>query len=62
MTGVCVHTTMTCEVLAWCPIENDHSIPEYVPTLSNSDALLEIAPVCPHQPGSILLSCVLTSV
>lgn len=36
MTGVCVNSTRTCEVLAWCPIENDHNIPEYVPTLNNS--------------------------
>lgn len=36
MTGVCVKSTMTCEVLAWCPIENDSYIPEYVPTLSTS--------------------------
>lgn len=28
MTGVCVNSTMTCEVLAWCPIENDGYIPE----------------------------------
>lgn len=28
MTGVCVNSTMTCEVLAWCPIENDGNIPE----------------------------------
>eukprot|EP00066_Takifugu_rubripes_P027045 XP_011616311.1 PREDICTED: P2X purinoceptor 1 isoform X3 [Takifugu rubripes] len=28
MTGVCVNSTRTCEVLAWCPIENDHNIPE----------------------------------
>ncbi len=36
MTGVCVNTTKTCEVLAWCPIENDHNIPEYVETLNYS--------------------------
>ncbi|XP_023198376.1 P2X purinoceptor 1 isoform X3 [Xiphophorus maculatus] len=27
MTGVCVNKTQTCEVLAWCPIEDDHTIP-----------------------------------
>uniref|UniRef100_A0A673BKG9 Purinergic receptor P2X, ligand-gated ion channel, 1 n=1 Tax=Sphaeramia orbicularis TaxID=375764 RepID=A0A673BKG9_9TELE len=28
MTGICVNTTKTCEVLAWCPVENDHNIPD----------------------------------
>ncbi|XP_068455843.1 P2X purinoceptor 1 isoform X3 [Clinocottus analis] len=28
MTGVCVNATKTCEVLAWCPVENDHNIPD----------------------------------
>uniref|UniRef100_A0A3Q1HC85 P2X purinoceptor n=1 Tax=Acanthochromis polyacanthus TaxID=80966 RepID=A0A3Q1HC85_9TELE len=28
MTGVCVKNTTTCEVLAWCPVEDDHNIPE----------------------------------
>ncbi|XP_075957394.1 P2X purinoceptor 1 isoform X2 [Anarhichas minor] len=28
MTGVCVNTTQTCEVLAWCPVEDDHDIPD----------------------------------
>ncbi|KAG8008238.1 P2X purinoceptor 1 [Nibea albiflora] len=28
MTGVCVQSTKTCEVLAWCPVENDHNIPD----------------------------------
>lgn len=28
MTGVCVNTTKTCEVLAWCPVEDDHTIPD----------------------------------
>ncbi|XP_010741429.1 P2X purinoceptor 1 isoform X2 [Larimichthys crocea] len=28
MTGVCVDSTKTCEVLAWCPVENDHNIPD----------------------------------
>ncbi|XP_057677580.1 P2X purinoceptor 1 isoform X5 [Corythoichthys intestinalis] len=28
MTGVCDNSTKTCEVLAWCPIENDHNIPD----------------------------------
>nr|XP_049597606.1 P2X purinoceptor 1 isoform X4 [Syngnathus scovelli] len=28
MTGVCDNTTKTCEVLAWCPVENDHNIPD----------------------------------
>ncbi|KAM8741536.1 P2X purinoceptor 1 isoform 2-T2 [Acanthopagrus schlegelii] len=28
MTGSCVPATKTCEVLAWCPVENDHNIPD----------------------------------
>ena len=36
MTGVCVNETKTCEVLAWCPVEDDHNIPEYVETLKYS--------------------------
>ncbi|XP_023120567.2 P2X purinoceptor 1 isoform X3 [Amphiprion ocellaris] len=28
MTGVCVEGTKTCEVLAWCPVEDDHNIPD----------------------------------
>ncbi|KAM9384071.1 P2X purinoceptor 1 isoform 3-T3 [Pholidichthys leucotaenia] len=28
MTGVCVNKTKTCEVLAWCPVEDDHTIPD----------------------------------
>ncbi|XP_059207762.1 P2X purinoceptor 1 [Centropristis striata] len=28
MTGVCVNSTKTCEVLAWCPVEDDHGIPD----------------------------------
>ncbi|XP_034539794.1 P2X purinoceptor 1 isoform X1 [Notolabrus celidotus] len=28
MTGVCMNTTKTCEVLAWCPVEDDHTIPD----------------------------------
>ncbi|XP_041864651.1 P2X purinoceptor 1 isoform X2 [Melanotaenia boesemani] len=28
MTGVCVKATNTCEVLAWCPVENDEEIPD----------------------------------
>ncbi|XP_036974450.1 P2X purinoceptor 1 isoform X3 [Acanthopagrus latus] len=28
MTGLCVPATKTCEVLAWCPVENDHNIPD----------------------------------
>ncbi|KAJ3588920.1 hypothetical protein NHX12_009773, partial [Muraenolepis orangiensis] len=28
MTGVCLNLTHTCEVLAWCPVENDHTIPD----------------------------------
>lgn len=28
MTGVCVNATKTCEVLTWCPVENDHNIPD----------------------------------
>ncbi|MEQ2297074.1 hypothetical protein AMECASPLE_030971 [Ameca splendens] len=27
MTGVCATTTNTCEVLAWCPVEDDRTIP-----------------------------------
>ncbi|XP_047235706.1 P2X purinoceptor 1 isoform X2 [Girardinichthys multiradiatus] len=27
MTGVCVTTTNTCEVLSWCPVEDDRTIP-----------------------------------
>lgn len=37
MTGVCEKATKTCEVLAWCPVENDHDIPEYVDTLNESN-------------------------
>ena len=32
MTGVCVNATNTCEVLTWCPVEDDHNIPKYVDT------------------------------
>lgn len=28
MTGVCNKTTRTCEVLAWCPVEDDNTIPD----------------------------------
>ncbi|XP_075876237.1 P2X purinoceptor 1 isoform X2 [Nelusetta ayraudi] len=28
MTGVCVNSTKTCEILAWCPVENDLIIPD----------------------------------
>ncbi|XP_061596131.1 P2X purinoceptor 1 isoform X2 [Cololabis saira] len=28
MTGVCNRTTNTCEVLTWCPVEDDRSIPD----------------------------------
>lgn len=28
MTGKCVNRTRTCEVLAWCPLEDDRQIPE----------------------------------
>ncbi|XP_029925398.1 P2X purinoceptor 1 isoform X2 [Myripristis murdjan] len=28
MTGMCVNETHTCEVLAWCPIEDDRKIPD----------------------------------
>ncbi|XP_061559349.1 P2X purinoceptor 1 isoform X2 [Phycodurus eques] len=28
MTGMCDNATKTCEVAAWCPIENDHNIPD----------------------------------
>lgn len=36
MTGECVNETKTCQVLAWCPVEDDLVIPEYVTTLNNS--------------------------
>ncbi|KAM6906926.1 P2X purinoceptor 1 isoform 2-T2 [Xenentodon cancila] len=28
MTGMCVNTTNTCEVLTWCPVEDDRIIPD----------------------------------
>ncbi|XP_076024231.1 P2X purinoceptor 1 isoform X2 [Genypterus blacodes] len=28
MTGMCVNTTKTCEVYAWCPVEDDNHIPD----------------------------------
>ncbi|XP_028452233.1 P2X purinoceptor 1 isoform X2 [Perca flavescens] len=28
MTGVCLNATKTCEVLAWCPVEDDDNIPD----------------------------------
>ncbi|KAM4620860.1 P2X purinoceptor 1-like isoform 1-T2 [Polymixia lowei] len=28
MTGVCVNDTHTCEVLTWCPIEDDRNVPD----------------------------------
>lgn len=28
MTGKCVNATSTCEVLAWCPVEDDRTIPD----------------------------------
>ncbi|CAI5644516.1 unnamed protein product [Oreochromis niloticus] len=28
MTGVCVKRTKTCEVLAWCPVEDDRKVPD----------------------------------
>ncbi|XP_078121454.1 P2X purinoceptor 1 isoform X2 [Sander vitreus] len=28
MTGVCLNATKTCEVLAWCPVEDDVNIPD----------------------------------
>ncbi|XP_058482498.1 P2X purinoceptor 1 isoform X2 [Solea solea] len=36
MTGICVNATKTCEVLAWCPIEDDHVIP-YPPMLMSAE-------------------------
>ncbi|KAG7516464.1 P2X purinoceptor 1 isoform X1 [Solea senegalensis] len=36
MTGICVNATKTCEVLAWCPIEDDHVIP-YPPLLMSAE-------------------------
>lgn len=44
MTGVCVNTTKTCEVLAWCPVEDDSVIPEYVKTLNYS--YCKLTPTC----------------
>lgn len=32
LTGVCVKETKTCELLAWCPLEDDRNIPKYVNT------------------------------
>lgn len=51
MTGVCVNTTKTCEVLAWCPVENDHNIPEYVqPTAGHTSVLVSVCVcVCPSE-------------
>lgn len=40
MTGVCRNETKTCEVLAWCPVEDDNIIPEYVETLNYSHCTL----------------------
>lgn len=34
MTGVCVKSTNTCEVLAWCPVEDDNGIPTYAESLN----------------------------
>ncbi|KAM9728402.1 P2X purinoceptor 1 isoform 2-T2 [Menidia menidia] len=36
MTGVCVQSTRTCEVLAWCPVEDDRKIP-YPPHLMSAE-------------------------
>lgn len=36
MTGVCVKRTKTCEVLAWCPVEDDRKVPEYADKLNYS--------------------------
>lgn len=35
-----MNTTKTCEVLAWCPVEDDTNIPEYVETLTYSHCQL----------------------
>ncbi|XP_030603127.1 P2X purinoceptor 1 isoform X2 [Archocentrus centrarchus] len=36
MTGVCVNRTNTCEVLAWCPVEEDDKVP-YPPLLMSAE-------------------------
>ncbi|XP_026183715.1 P2X purinoceptor 1 isoform X2 [Mastacembelus armatus] len=36
MTGVCVNKTKTCEVVTWCPVEDDSSIP-YPPLLMSAE-------------------------
>uniref|UniRef100_A0A4W5K945 P2X purinoceptor n=1 Tax=Hucho hucho TaxID=62062 RepID=A0A4W5K945_9TELE len=42
MTGKClVNTTNMCEVLAWCPVEDDSNIPEYVRSLKIMCNLVE---------------------
>ncbi|KAM6911352.1 P2X purinoceptor 1 isoform 2-T2 [Lycodopsis pacificus] len=42
MTGVCVNATETCEVLAWCPVEDDHNIPDPALLLSAENYTLFI--------------------
>uniref|UniRef100_A0AAQ4RGE0 P2X purinoceptor n=1 Tax=Gasterosteus aculeatus aculeatus TaxID=481459 RepID=A0AAQ4RGE0_GASAC len=42
MTGVCEKATKTCEVLAWCPVENDHDIPDPAMLLSAENYTLFI--------------------
>uniref|UniRef100_A0A8C6TPG2 P2X purinoceptor n=1 Tax=Neogobius melanostomus TaxID=47308 RepID=A0A8C6TPG2_9GOBI len=37
MTGVCNATTNTCEVYAWCPVEDDSHIPECPPLLISAE-------------------------
>lgn len=57
-----MNSTRTCEVLAWCPIENDHNIPEYVPTLNNSYRKLTLGKLRSNLEGLNVLnsfSCVL---
>jgi len=49
MTGVCLNATKTCEVLAWCPVENDHDIPEYVDLLKYSICKFEIIIFCAQE-------------
>ncbi|XP_034033435.1 P2X purinoceptor 1 [Thalassophryne amazonica] len=42
MTGVCVNETKTCEILAWCPVEDDRNIPRPALLLSAENYTLFI--------------------
>ncbi|KAK9536160.1 hypothetical protein VZT92_005968 [Zoarces viviparus] len=42
MTGVCVNATKTCEVMAWCPVEDDRDIPDPALLLSAENYTLFI--------------------